>query len=142
VQLDPIELRARERPVLVPDRVRDRGRPELVEQRGPPDRGDLGVAGTEQAGGAGGELRAAPTVTGPVRRLQVDEVGRHRERLVQVGALEDPVWFRFPVEHGVPRVHLGERVEPALSAGDEEVGELRVVGPVATVACGVEGFGW
>lgn len=113
-----------------------------MEQRGPSDRGDLGVAGTEQAGGVGGELRAAPAVPDPVRRLQVDEVGRHREGLVEFGALQDPVGFRFPVEHGVPRVHLAERVEPRPPVGREEVGELRVVRPVTPVASGLERFGW
>ena len=74
VKFDPIELRPRQRPGLVQDRVRHDGGAEVVHERGAPDRGDGLFGQSEHAGGVGRELRAATAVPAHVRRLQVDEV--------------------------------------------------------------------
>jgi hypothetical protein len=138
VELDAIELRAREETALVQDRVRDSGRAEFMQQGGPSKRRDLGIGETEQPGGVNGELCASSAVAGHVRRFQVDEVGRHHEGCVEFGALQGAVRFRLEVEHFVPRLHLVQLVEPGAPVIGEQVGQLRVVGAVATLVRGLD----
>jgi hypothetical protein len=108
VKFDAVELGARERAGLVPDRVRDGGRAELMDQGRPSERRGLAIAEPEHLGGVHAELCAPTAVAGHVRRFQVDEVRRHREGVVELGAVESAVRPRLEVEHGVPR--LGARL--------------------------------
>jgi len=77
-------------------------------------------------------------VAGHVRGLQVDEVRRNREGVVELGSAQGTVRFRLEVEHGIPRVHLGEPLEPRLATRGEEIGQRRIIGAVAAFAGGVE----
>ena len=73
VQLDPVELRAGERTGLVPDRVRDGGRAELVYESGPPQCRDGAVGESEQPGGVRAELahrRLWPAIYGDFRSMK------------------------------------------------------------------------
>lgn len=89
-------------------------------------------------GVVGGQLRALPTVAGHVRGLQIDEVRRHLERVVELGPAQGAVRFGLEVEDGVPGVRLGELLEPRLSMLDEEIGEGRVIRAAASLARGVQ----
>ena len=141
MELDPVELGARERTGLVPDRVRHAGRAELVHERRPTDHHDLVLRAPEVRRGVGGELCAPPAVPRAERRLEVDEVRRHGERLVQFGPIQDAVRFRFEVPHRVPRLQLRDLLEPDVPVRGEQVREFGVVGAPATTASGVDGGG-
>jgi hypothetical protein len=67
-------------------------------------------------------------VAGHVRRFQVNEVCRHRERIVEFSALQGAVRFRLEVEHGIPWLHFLQPVEPAAPVRSEQVRELRISG--------------
>jgi hypothetical protein len=64
------------------------------------------------------------------------------EGIVEFGAVQSTVRPRLKVEHGVPRLHLVEPVEPALPVHQEQVGKLRVIGTAATLTRSVERVGW
>ena len=113
VKLDAVELRARERAGLVPDGVGHPGGTEIVQQSGPAECRDGFLGEPKHLGGAGTQLRASPAVSGHVRRFQVDEVRRQGEGVVGSLAFEHLPRFRLKVEHGIPRLHLVEFVEPA-----------------------------
>ena len=53
-------------------------------------------------GGIGGELRAPTAVPAHVRRLEVDEVGRDGQCVVQLLAGQQVVGFGLEGKHGVP----------------------------------------
>ena len=84
------------------------------------------------------QLRASTAVAGHVGRLQVDEVGRNFEGVVEVGALENAAGPRLEAEHGVPRIGLPETLEITSTVHGKQIGQLGVVGAVATFSRGVE----
>ena len=141
MQRDAIELGAGERPALVEDRVRDSGRPEFVQHRGPAEPDDLPFGGSVDPARVRSELRAATTVAGTVWGFQVDEVGRHGEGRIERGALQRPTGFRLEIQHGLPWIHPVHAFEPNAPVGHEQVREFRVVRPVATVAGGIDRLG-
>ena len=88
----------------------------------------------EHAGGIRRELCAPAAVPAPVRRLEIDEVGGHLERVVERLALQRAPGLGLEREDGVPRLGLVEPLEPGGAVLEEEVGEHRVVGLVPTIA--------
>ena len=112
-----------------------------MDEGRPPDRRDLVLLAPEVRRREGGELRAPPAVSRAERRLEVDEVRRHGECLVEFGAHQDPVRFRFEVEHRVPWLKLRDLLEPDVPVRSEHVRDLGVVGAAATTASGVDGGG-
>lgn len=138
MKLDAVELRPCERARLVPDRVRDDRRAEVVDERRAPQRRRLRLGQAQHPGCVRGELRAAAAVAVPVGRLEVDEVGDDDERVVERGTGEEPVRVGLEREHGVPRIRAGEPVEPVGSVREEDVGHRRVVRLVAAFLRGLE----
>ena len=119
------------------------GGAELVHERRAAQRGDDVVGEPQDAGGVGGELRATAAVPAHVRRLQVDEVGRDDQGLVERLAVEHPARLGLERQHRVPRVELAEPGEPVATVRGEQVGEHRVVRavtalPAASSACSGE----
>ncbi len=112
-----------------------------MDQGRPSERRGLAIAEPEHLGGVHAELCAPTAVAGHVRRFQVDEVRRHRERVVEFGAFQGAVRFRLQVEHGIPRLDLLEPAEPPASVRGEEIRKLRVVGAAAALTRGVECLG-
>jgi hypothetical protein len=139
VELDPVELRPRERARLVPDRVGDRGGTEVVHERCPAQRRDRLLGLPEDAGPGGRQLRAAATVPAHVRRFHVDEVGGEGQRPVERLLVEHPVGLGLEGQDGVPRLQPAEPVEPRAAVLDEQVRERRIVGPVAAIMSGLQG---
>ncbi len=109
----------------------------MHERRSSED-GDGVVVVAQDLSRGGCEVGASAAVAGHVRRLQVDEVGHHEERLVQRGPPERPMRLGLELEDGVPRVERGQPLEPGCAVGREQVGQLRVVGPPAAFADGLE----
>src|SRR3954447_23329246 len=109
---DAVVLGAGQRTRLVPDRVGDRGRTQLVDQRCAAQPPDLTLVQADVRRGIGCQLRTTAAVPGHVGRLQVDEVRDHQQRVVELGTVEDPVRMRLQVENGVPRLQLAELLEP------------------------------
>ncbi len=116
-----------------------RGRSEVVHERGTPQYRQVLIIEPEDAAGVDHELRAAATVTAHVRRLEVDEVCDDGQRVVERAARQDAMGLRLEGEHGVPRLHVRQVVEPLATVDDEQVGEHRVVRARAPVARRVEG---
>ena len=138
VKLDPVELGARERPGLVPDGVRHDRRSEVVHERRAAHRGDVVIGEPQHTGGIGRELGAATAVPAHVRRLEVDEVGGDSQGVVEFLAGQHAARLGLESEDGVPRVGLGELIEPGASVLDEQVGERRVVRAVASIPGGLD----
>jgi hypothetical protein len=110
-----------------------------VHEGRPAERGGGFLWEPEHPGGAGAELRAATAVPAHVRRLQVDEVSRDRQGVVEGLAVQHAAGFGLEGQDGIPRLGLAEPIEPAASVRDEQIGESRVVRAVAAIAGGVEG---
>ena len=123
VKLDPVELRARERAGLVPDRVRHRTRAEVVHECRSAKRGRVLFGKPEDAGGIRRELCAAAAMPAPVRRLEIDEVGCHLERMVESLARQHAPGLGLERQDGIPRLRLVESLEPGGAVLEEEVGE-------------------
>ena len=90
MQADPLHLRRRERPPLVPDRVRDPEAAEVVHQPGPADRAVASSSGSpEIVAAARRQVRHPPRVPDRVRRLEVGEVADRLEDGVELLVGED-----------------------------------------------------
>src|SRR5207249_4593577 len=109
-------------------------RAEVVHERRSARRGRVLVGKPEYAGGMRCELCTPAAVPAPVRRLEIDEVGRHLERVVERLALQVASGLRLEREDGVPRLGLAEPLEPGGAVLEEEIGEHGVVGLAPTVA--------
>ena len=75
-----------------------------------------------------------------VRGLQVDEVGRDQQGVVEIVALEQAAGLRLEGEHGVPWLELGQSLEPLAPVLDEEIGERRVVSAITAITRGLDGL--
>src|SRR5438105_5697587 len=70
----------------------------------------------------------------PVGRLEIDEVGRHLERMVERLALQRAPRLGLEREDAVPRLRFAQPLEPGGAVLEEEVGEHRVIRLVPTLA--------
>ena len=107
-------------------------------QRSPSRSPHVVLARSQDLGGVRGELGAASAVARPIRRLQIDEVGHHRQGLVERSTVQGTQRLRFPIEHRVPGIGLGELGEPDVPMRHEQLGEVGIIGASAALAGGVE----
>ena len=70
------------------------------------ERGRVLFGKPEYAGGIRRELCTPAAVPAPVRRLEIDEVGRHLERVVERLAFKRAPGLGLEREDGVPRLGL------------------------------------
>ena len=109
-----------------------------MHERRPTQCGDGWLGQAEHPSGVGGELRAATAVPDHVRRLEVNEVRRDLEGVVEILAVEHATGLGLERQHGVPRLRRREPIEPVPTMGDEQIGKLRIVCEVATVARSID----
>jgi hypothetical protein len=141
VYLKPVVLRPGQRSGLVQDGVRHAGQPDIVHPGSPAQQQrPVGV----EAGvpcGVVDQIRAPPAESGHVRRLEVDEVGNHGQRIVEGLAGQQAAGGRLEIEHRIPGVQLGQPPQPPRPMGGEKAGQRGVVGAAAPVHDGGQGIG-
>jgi hypothetical protein len=138
VEPHALPLRRRQRPLLVPDAVRDAQTAEVVDEGGAPQEDGLALLEPEAARGLGGQVGDASRVPRRVRRLQVGEVGDRLERRVELLLGEVDLQRRLRFDHRVPARRGVERLEQLYGVVAKVLDERGIELPPAALARDVE----
>ena len=128
VQPDLLPLICGQRPRLQPDPRVDRDAPEVVDERGAPDRGDARRIDAATLRRRARQLRHPGRVTGQIRRDQVREVADRGQRPIDRPALQREMRVRLAGQRPLPGRCLGAEREDLVGTVCEAGGDLGIEG--------------